>query len=128
MKKKEYSFIDFLISIVDDVINPKQESVSPYDINFTNHYKALYNVEETLEKDYKTKVEIKNIVQDKKSKTITANSNITIDKFKKDEIKSFLDENNIDYKLTNGKIKNITIGKQSKGVIDERKWKENDVK
>lgn len=128
MKKKEYSFIDFLISIVDDVINPKQESVSPYDINFTNHYKALYNVEETLEKDYKTKVEIKNIVQDKKSKTITANSNITIDKSKKDEIKSFLDENNIDYKLTNGKIKNITIGKQSKGVIDERKWKENDVK
>ncbi len=116
------SLIDFIVSIADAIINPNGKQESPYDVNFTNHYIALHNFEESCGKmtnDFK----IDQIVQDKKSKQIDVELNSSIKRDEMEHIKEYCDTNNIDYNISKGKLKSITITKNTKGVLEEREWK-----
>ena len=66
MKKCNYTFFDFLGDIVDVVINNNGKHDDPYNINFTNHYKTLYDVEQKLKEANDDKeVKFDEIVQNK---------------------------------------------------------------
>lgn len=123
-KKRSYSIIDFLIDISNMVTNPNGKEASPYDVNFTNHYNSLYNLEENY-RDTGINVEtIDKIVQDNRKKTITIdfkNNSITSNTTK--EIQDYCNENNIDCDVKRGQVKAITINKKTKGVFEERSWK-----
>lgn len=121
---KEFSFLDFILELVDIITNPNGKKEDPYDINFTNHYKSFYNFEEECRTKAKLKPKVQHIVQDKKNKTITATFSNEVDGTKAEKIKEYCKLNDIDCNISRGKLKSITIAKNTKGVLEDRKWKE----
>lgn len=119
--KQSHSIIDFIIAITDLILAPNGNEASPYDVNFANHYDALYNLEENSEN-----IDIDNIqkiTQDKKTKTLTVDlKNCTISKAQAENFKNYCDTNNIDCDIQRGQVKHITINKNTKGVLEERSW------
>ena len=114
------SLFDFLISLVTDVFSPSGKQEDLYDINFTGHYKTLYDLEENCRKNLDSTPSISKIVQDKRTKSL----NVQFDSQKVgDEFKDYCDQRNIGYNISHGKLKDITITKNTKGVLEERKWK-----
>jgi len=122
--KKEFSFFDFILSLVDVITSPNGKKEDPYDVNFANHYKSFYNFEEECRNDAKIKPSVQHIVQDKKSKSITATLSADVDAKKAEKIKQYCKDNDIDCNISRGKLRSITITKNSKGVLEDRKWKE----
>ncbi len=123
--KKEFSFFDFILDIVDLITNPSGKKEDPYDVNFANHYKTFYNFEEDCRNNVKIKPEIQHIVQDKKSKSVTATfTHNDVDAKKAEKIKQYCKENDIDCNISRGKLRSVTITKNTKGVIEDRKWKD----
>ena len=120
---KSLSLIDFIADIAEAVVSPSGKKESLYDINFTNHYTSLHTFEETCKNTIKQKMPIEQIVQDKKSKSINVKINTEIAKNKAEKVKAYCTSNNIDCDISRGKLKSITITKNSKGVLEERKWK-----
>lgn len=117
------SLFDFIVSLAESVISPTGKQETPYDINFTNHYTSLYNLEETCRNEFGQELKIKEIEQDKKAKTINVRLDSTINKKTEEKFKEYCTNNNIDCNISKGKIKDITITKNTKGVMEERKWK-----
>jgi hypothetical protein len=117
------TLIDFMVDIVNNVFTTNGKQDSPYDINYTNHYVELHNFEENCAKTTKKYLPINKIVQDKKNKSITVDINQSVDQKSRDRILDYCNENNIDITLNNDVISNITISKNTKGVLEERKWK-----
>jgi hypothetical protein len=117
------SLIDFLIDVAKNIFAPNGNQESPYDVNFTNHYVTLHDFEEHCNTDFDTHIPIERIIQDKKTKSINVEINSNIGKEKAELVKEYCDSNNIDYDINKGKIKNIIITKNTKGVLEERKWK-----
>lgn len=121
--KKSYSFFDFLADIVNSVFTDTGKSSDPYNINFTNHYKTLYDMDVELKKDINPDLKINEIIQNKKNKSLTIKvDNAKIEKTKKDEIISIFDTRNIQYDITKDKLNSFTITKNTKGVLEEREW------
>jgi hypothetical protein len=114
------SLIDFMIDIANIVFSANGKQDDPYDINFTNNYVELHNFEENCGKKY---LPINKITQDKKNKSITVDINETVDKTSMEKIVNYCGTNNIDIAINKDKISNITISKNTKGVLEERKWK-----
>ncbi len=121
---KEFSFIDFILSLVDVITNPNGKKEDPYDVNFANHYKSFYDFEESCRTDTKIKPNIQHIVQDKKTKSITATFSNDVDAKKAEKIKQYCKENDIACNISRGKLRSVTITKNTKGVLEDRKWKE----
>jgi hypothetical protein len=63
-------------------------------------------------------------VQDKKNKSITATFSNNVDAKKAEKIKQYCKENDIDCNISRGKLRSVTITKNTKGVLEDRKWKE----
>lgn len=123
MKKQSYSFFDFLGDIINSVISDTGKPTDPYNINFTNHYKTLYNVDEELKKEISSDIKISEIVQNKRQKSLTIKvDGAKIEKNKKDEIVSMFNSKNIECDINNNKLNSFTITKNSKGVLEEREW------
>ena len=124
MKKCNYTFFDFLGDIVDVVINNNGKHDDPYNINFTNHYKTLYDVEQKLKEANNDKeVKFDEIVQNKRDKSLTVSvSGMKIGKEAKDSLTNMFEDKNISFDLQNGKLNSFTISKNSKGVLEEREW------
>lgn len=121
--KKSYSFFDFLGDIINSVFTDSGKQSDPYNINFTNHYKTLYNVDEELKKEISPDIKISEIVQNKRNKSLTVKfDNAKIEKTKKDEIVSMFDSRNIQCNITKDKLNDIIITKNTKGVLEEREW------
>ncbi len=121
---KEFSFIDFILSLVDVITNPNGKKEDPYDVNFANHYKSFYDFEENCRNGTKIKPNVQHIVQDKKNKSITATFSNDVDAKKAEKIKQYCKENDIDCNISRGKLRSVTITKNTKGVLEDRKWKE----
>ena len=117
------SLIDFLVDIASNIISPNGKQEDPYDVNFTNHYVALHDFEENYRNNIIENMPINKIIQDKKTKTINVKIDSGVNKEKAEQIKQYCDEHNIDYDISRGKIRDITITKNTKGVLEERKWK-----
>ena len=96
----------------------------PYNINFTNHYKTLYDVEQKLkEANNDNEVKFNEIVQNKRDKSLTVSvSGMKIGKEVKDSLTNMFEDKNISFDLQNGKLNSFTISKNSKGVLEEREW------
>lgn len=123
MKKSSYSFFDFLGDIVDSIIGNTGKPEDPYNINFTNHYKTLYNIEENLKDTTKNEVKISEIIQNKRDKSLTIKlDNMKIGKELANNLKNSFDEQKIEYNISNGKLDSFKISKTSKGVLEEREW------
>ncbi len=123
MKKSSYSFFDFLGDIVDSIIGNTGRHEDPYNINFTNHYKTLYNIEENLKDTTKNEVKISEIIQNKREKSLTVKlDNMKIGKDLANNLKNSFDEQKIEYNISNGKLDSFKISKTSKGVLEEREW------
>lgn len=123
MKKTAYSFFDFLNDILDNIVSDTGKQADPYNINFSNHYKTLYSVDEELKKEFNSDVKISEIVQNKKQKSLLVKINdIKIDKDKKDNIMSIFSDKNIECNINKDKLNSFTITKNSKGVLEEREW------
>ena len=124
MKKCNYTFFDFLGDIVDVVINNNGKHDDPYNINFTNHYKTLYDVEQKLKEANNDKeVKFNEIVQNKRDKSLTVSvSGMKIGKEVKESLTNMFEDKNISFDLQNGKLNSFTISKNSKGVLEEREW------
>lgn len=121
---KSYSLIDLLLDIVDICTTSNDNKTTPYDVLFTNHYKILYNVEEEHLRLFKSKLEIKQIIQDRRSKCITVyTGDCQYDDSKFTALIEFFNNNDIDYSLNGNSISYIKIYKKTKGVLDEREWK-----
>lgn len=118
-----FSLIDFIVGIAEEVISPNGTQEDPYDVNFTNHYIKLHEFEEGCKSTIKRKVPINGIIQDKKNKSLTINTDVQMDKQKSEKFKEYCDENKIDYTISRGKLKSIEINKHTKGVADNREWK-----
>ena len=117
------SLFDFIVSLAESVISPTGKQETPYDINFTNHYTSLYNLEEVCRNEFCQELKIKEIEQDKKARTINVRLDSIINKKTEEKFKEYCTNNNIDCNISKGKIKDITITKNTKGVMEERKWK-----
>ena len=115
--------IDFMVDIASNIFSPNGKQEDPYDVNFTNHYVALHDFEEEYRNDINETMPINQIIQDKKTKTINVKINSNVNKEKAEQLKQYCNEHNIDYDISKGKIRNITITKNTKGVLEERKWK-----
>lgn len=118
------SLIDFIVNIAEEIVAPNGKQESPYDANFTNHYVALHDFEESCMQNINESIPIEQVIQDKKTKTINVKINTSFSKEKADQVKSYCDSHNIDYDIQKGKINNIIITKNTKGVLEERKWKQ----
>lgn len=122
-KSKSFSIIDFLVTIADMVTNSNGKEASPYDVNFTNHYNSLYNLEENCSGNGIKMDNITKITQDKRSKSVSVDfKNCSVNKDNAEKIKEYCDENNINCDIQRGQVKNITINKNTKGVLEERPW------
>lgn len=117
------SLFDFIVSLAESVISPTGKQETPYDINFTNHYTSLYNLEEVCRNEFCQELKIKEIEQDKKTRSINVRVDSTINKKNEEKLKEYCTNNNIACNISKGKIKDITITKNTKGVMEERKWK-----
>lgn len=119
------SLIDFLISIAKEVFSPTGKKESPYDVNYTNHYIELKKFEESCRTGSKKELPINKIVQDNRSKSINVSINTPVDKDQAAKVKEYCETNNIDCNIKQGKLVDITITKNTKGVLEERKWKKD---
>ena len=117
------SLIDFIVDIASNIFSPNGKPESPYDVNFTNHYNSLYDFEENYRNTTNDTLNIDKVVQDKKTKTINIKINNNVGKEQAEQIKMYCDEHNIEYDISKGKLRDITITKNTKGVLEERKWK-----
>ena len=81
------SLFDFIVSLADSVISSTGKQETPYDINFTNHYTSLYNLEEVCRNEFDQELKIKEIEQDKKAKTINVRLDSTINKKSVEKLK-----------------------------------------
>lgn len=123
MKKNCYSFFNFLGDILDIIINDTGKHADPYNINFTNHYKTLYNIESKLKQECGDDVKISEIVQNKKNKSLTVKmENVSIDKTKLGDVEKSFTEQNIECNFNGCKLDSFVINKKSKGVLEEREW------
>lgn len=121
--KKSYSFFDFLGDIIDSIITDTGKPSDPYNINFTNHYKTLYNVDEELKKEINPNIKISEIIQNKRNKSLTVKiDNAKIEKNKKEEVISMFNSKNIECNIEKDKLNSFTITKNTKGVLEEREW------
>lgn len=116
----KFTFFDFITEIAKECLLPNGTEASPYDVDFANHYQSLYEFEN--ENKTKNKVpEITKVIQNSKKKSITAefkeSANIDTDK-----IKTYCDDHNLECSIQDGCLKSVTINKNSKGVMEERKW------
>ena len=114
MKKCNYTFFDFLGDIVDVVINNNGKHDDPYNINFTNHYKTLYDVEQKLKEANDDKeVKFDEIVQNKRDKSLTVSvSGMKIGKEDKESFIDFINEELNRAKNKTGKKTTVTINGQ----------------
>jgi hypothetical protein len=117
------SLFDFIVSLAESVFSPNGKQESPYDVNFTNHYTRLYDLEETCRNDFDQELNITQIEQDKKTKSINVRLNSSLNKKTEDRFKEYCNTHNVEYNISKGKLKDITITKNTKGVMEERKWK-----
>lgn len=118
--KSNYTFFDFITEIAKECISHTGAEASPYDVEFANHYQSLYNFEN--DNKAKNKVpEITKVIQNNKKKSVIAefkeSSNFDVDK-----IKSYCDDHNLECDIQDGQLRSVTINKNSKGVVEERKW------
>lgn len=121
--KKTYSFFDFLGDIIDSIFTDTGKRDNPYNINFTNHYKTLYNIDNDLKKSCGEDLKIAEIVQNKKNKSLTVKmENAKFDKTKKNELEERFSEENIECNFNGCSLSSIVINKKSKGVLEEREW------
>lgn len=116
------SLLEFLIDIAISVFGSNGNQEDPYDINFTNHYKSLYDFKQECD-DKGVDLNIDKVIQDKRSKSIHVDFKDPLSSKQIDNITNYCAQNNIDCDISRGKIKNITITRNSKGVLEERKWK-----
>ena len=120
-KSNPFSFLDFLIKIANGCFFANGSTGSPYDVNFTNHYGALYDVEKTI--DEKGKIIPNKVVMNKKTKSIEATyDEVELSSNQLDNLKKYCCENNIEYKTEGNKLKSIDINKNTIGVTDDRNW------
>jgi len=119
-KSSNFTFIDFITEVAKECILPNGTEASPYDVDFANHYQSLYN----FENDNKTKnkvPEITKVIQNTKKKSVTAefkeSSVVDVDK-----VKTYCNDHNLECEIQDGCLKTVTINKNSKGVVEERKW------
>ena len=124
MKKCTYSFFDFLGDVVDIVINNNGKRDDPYNVNFANHYKTLYGVEQKLKEVSNDKdVKFREIVQNKRDKSLTISvEDMKIGKDVKNTLTNMFEDKNIEYNIKNGKLDSFIISKKTKGVLEEREW------
>ncbi len=120
MANSNFTFLDFITEIANACISNTGAETSPYDVEFANHYQSLYNFEN--ENKAKNKVpEITKVIQNNKKKTIIAEfketSNLDVNK-----IKNYCDDHKLECDIQDGHLRSITINKNSKGVMEERKW------
>ena len=121
-KTNSFSFLDFIVKIANECFFANGSTGSPYDVNFTNHYNALYDVEKTI--DEKGKVIPNKVVMNKKTKSIeAAYDEVELSSNQLNDLKKYCYENNIEYKTNGNKLTSININKNTTGVIDDRNWK-----
>ncbi len=123
MKKNEKpSFIDFILGITENNLLKNQQGKTVYkdgvfDVNYTNHFKALYGIQQ------QTTCEVKEIVQNNRNKTITAEFDIRKTPAEEvNNIKKYCDERGIEFD-NNKQTCTVGINRKSKGVLEERDWK-----
>ena len=116
------SLLGFLIDLAAEVFAPNGKQEDLYDVNFSNHYKSLYDFKKECE-DEGVEAKIDTVIQDRKSKSVQVKFKEPLNSKKSEQIMTYCDQNKIDYDINKGKIKSITINKQTKGVLEERKWK-----
>lgn len=121
--KKSYTFFDFLGDILDNIISDTGKHSDPYNINFTNHYKTLYNIDNELKSECENDIKISEIIQNKKNKSITVKmENSNFDKDKIEDIKKSFTDKNIECNFNGCNLDSFVITKKSKGVLEEREW------
>lgn len=118
--KPSFSLIDFLINIAQECFFANGDTASPYDVNFTNHCNALYEFDKSAIADGKT-IPSK-VTMDKKSKSITAEFDMKLNKSKETAVKEYCANNDIDYNIKEGRLKSVTIKKTTTNVTDDRCW------
>ena len=118
--KSNLTFIDFITEIAKECLSNTGTEASPYDVEFANHYQSLYDFE-TNNKARNKVPEITKVIQNNKKKSVIAefkeSSTLDVDK-----IKSYCDDHNLECDIRDGQLKSVTINKNSKGVMEERKW------
>lgn len=122
------SLIDFMIDIACLVFSTNGKQDSPYDVNYTNHYVTLHKFEEDCGKIAKSNIPINKITQDRKNKSIVVDINSELDNDRANKIIDYCNSNDISISVGKSgsqrtKINNISISKNTKGVLEERKWK-----
>ena len=122
------SLIDFMIDIACLVFSKNGKQDSPYDVNYTNHYVTLHKFEEDCGKIAKSNIPINKITQDRKNKSIVVDINSELDNDRANKIIDYCNSNDISISVGKSgsqrtKINNISISKNTKGVLEERKWK-----
>lgn len=122
LKQHSFSFIDFVIGIANECFFANGSNASPYDVNFNNHYNALYDFDQVVDPDGSNIPE--KVIVDKKTKSIKAEyNNIDLSDVQVQNVKEYCNNNNIDCDIKSNKLQSIVINKTSVGVTDDRKWK-----
>lgn len=116
------SLLGFLIDLAAEVFAPNGKQEDLYDVNFSNHYKSLYDFKKKCE-DEGVNANIDTVIQDRKSKSVQVKFKEPLNSKNTEQIMTYCDQNKIDYDINKNKINSITINKQTKGVLEERKWK-----
>lgn len=116
------SLLGFLIDLAQAVFGSNGNQEDLYDINFSNHYKSLYDFKQECDNEG-VDANIEKVVQDRKTKSIRVDFKNSLNLKKNDQLIDYCDQNKIDYDISKGKIRNITITRNSNGVLEERKWK-----
>ena len=116
------SLLGFLIDLAQAVFGSNGNREDLYDINFSNHYKSLYDFKQECRNEG-VDANIEKVVQDRKTKSIRVDFKNSLNLKKNDQLIDYCDQNKIDYDISKGKIRNITITRNSNGVLEERKWK-----
>lgn len=117
------TLIDFMVDIATEVFSPNGKPDDPYDVNYTNHYVKLHNFEENCGSTMKKYLPINKITQDRKNKSITVDFNTDVDDKSMEKVREYCSSNNIELSTSKNTINNITISKNTKGVLEEREWK-----
>jgi hypothetical protein len=119
--KNNFTFFDFITEIAKECISSNGTEASPYDVEFANHYQSLYDFEN--DNKVKNKVpEITKVIQNTKKKSVTAEFG-ELSHIDTDKVIRYCDDKNLEYDIDeNGCLVSVTINKNSKGVMEERKW------
>lgn len=119
--KSNLTFIDFITEIAKECLSNTGTEASPYDVEFANHYQSLYDFE-TNNKARNKVPEITKVIQNNKKKSVIAEFKESSSSFDIGKIKSYCDDHNLECDIRDGQLKSVTINKNSKGVMEERKW------